>query len=115
MGVLSGPCRQVWISVTAFLHLLTLKSQHPAEVADESPEQGFPALEVTRPTDSQSHAETLGTFPCAFFTRKRVRSSDPSTTASIFAPILLRDDIDAALPVSLLGKKKFLLRFMEGP
>ncbi|KAI9459235.1 DNase I-like protein [Lactarius psammicola] len=83
----------VWISVTAFLHLLTLKGQHPAEVADESPEQGLPALEVTRPTNSQPHADTL---------------------ASIFAPILLRDDIDAAFPVSLLSKKKFLLLFMEG-
>ncbi|KAH9077847.1 DNase I-like protein, partial [Lactarius deliciosus] len=55
----------VWISVTAFLHLLT--------------------------------------------------PSNLSTTASIFAPILLRDDIDAPSPVSLLGKKKFLLLFMEGP
>jgi phosphatidylinositol-bisphosphatase len=83
----------VWISVTAFLHLLTLKSQHQAEV-EESPEKGVPGLEVTRPANSQSHAETL---------------------ASIFAPILLRDDIDAAFPVSLLGKKTFLLLFMEGP
>lgn len=84
----------VWISVTAFLHLLTLKSGHPAGVTDESPEPNSPALEVTRLTDSQSHAETL---------------------ASIFAPILLRDDIDAPSPVSLLGRKKFLLHFMEGP
>ncbi|KAH9020036.1 Endonuclease/exonuclease/phosphatase [Lactarius pseudohatsudake] len=84
----------VWISVTAFLHLLTLKRGHPAGVTDESPDPSSPALEVTRLTDSQSHAETL---------------------ASIFAPILLRDDIDAPSPVSLLGKKKFLLLFMEGP
>ncbi|KAH9000715.1 DNase I-like protein [Lactarius hatsudake] len=84
----------VWISVTAFLHLLTLRSGHPAGVTDENPEPSTPALEVTRLTDSQSHAETL---------------------ASIFAPILLRDDIDAPSPVSLLGKKKFLLLFMEGP
>ncbi|KAH9041294.1 hypothetical protein EDB85DRAFT_1470023 [Lactarius pseudohatsudake] len=63
----------VWISVTAFLHLLTLKSGHLAGVTDEIPEPSSPALEVTRLTDSQSHAETL---------------------ASIFAPILLRDDID---------------------
>ncbi|KAH8997936.1 DNase I-like protein [Lactarius akahatsu] len=82
----------VWISVTAFLHLLTLKSGHPAGVTDERPSS--PTLEVTRLTDSQSHAETL---------------------ASVFAPILLRDDIDAPSPVSLLGKKKFLLLFMEGP
>ncbi|KAF8273650.1 Endonuclease/exonuclease/phosphatase [Lactarius quietus] len=84
----------VWISMTAFLHLITLKSQHPAKVGDKGAEKGVPALEVTLPTNSQSHAETL---------------------ASIFAPILLRDDIDAAVPVSLLGKKKFLLLFMEGP
>ena len=67
----SEPCRQVWISLTAFLHLLTLQSGQPAEVAGESPEKGLPALEVTRPTDSQSHAETLGTFFCVFvFSRK---------------------------------------------
>jgi phosphatidylinositol-bisphosphatase len=80
----------VWISVTAFLHLLTLNSQHQAEV-DKSSEKGH---EVTHPTNLQSHAETL---------------------ASIFAPVLLRDDIDAAFPVSLLGKKKFLMLFMKGP
>ena len=101
--------------MTAFLHLLTLKSQHPAIVGDESPEKGLPALEVSRPTNSQSHAETLGAFPCVCFTQKRLSSFDPSIAASIFAPILLRDDVDAGLPVSLLEKKKFLLFFMEGP
>jgi hypothetical protein len=30
---------------------------------------------------------------------------DNKTTASIFASVLLRDDIDAASPVSLLGKR----------
>ena len=99
--------------MTAFLYLLTIKSEHPAKVTDESPGKGLPALEVTRPTDSQSHAETLGMFLCILFVSEK--SSDPSTTASIFTPILLRDDIDAALPVSLLGRKKFLLFFMEGP
>ena len=95
--------------MTAFLHLLTLKSQHLAKVEDESPEKDSPTLEIT---DSQSRAETLGAFP---FARQRLRSSDPSFVASIFAPILLGDDIDTVFPVSLLGKKKFLLFFMEGP
>ena len=36
-------------------------------------------------------------------------------TASIFAPVLLRDDINAASPVSVLGKKIFLLYFIQGP
>lgn len=100
--------------MTAFLHLLTLKGQHPAIVGGESPEKGLPALEVSRTTNPQSHAETLGAFPCTFCP-KRLRSPDPSIAASIFAPILLRDDVDAGIPVSPLGKKNFLLFFMEGP
>lgn len=102
--------------MTAFLHLLALKGGHPAEVTDESPEKGLPAVEVSRHTDSRSHAERLGTFllKFVFFFSSR-KSSDRVCIASIFAPILLRDDIDAVLPVSLLGKKKFLLFFMEGP
>ena len=97
--------------MTAFLHLLTLKSQPQAKV-DSNSEKGLPGLEVSRPANSQSHAETLGSSSL-IFSRKRVRSSDRSIAASIFAPILLRDDMDEAFPVSPLGKKKFLLLFMH--
>ncbi|KAF8491842.1 DNase I-like protein, partial [Russula emetica] len=55
----------VWIPLTAFLHLLALRDRYQAEA----------------PT-------------------------------SIFAQVLLRDDIDAASPVSLLGKRRFLLFFI---
>jgi hypothetical protein len=49
--------------MTALLHLIVLKSQHPAKVEDEGAEKGHPALEVAHPTNSQFHAEALGTFP----------------------------------------------------
>jgi hypothetical protein len=56
--------------MTAFLHLLTLKSQHLAKVEDESPGKDPPILEITHPTNPQSRAETLGAFPCIFLLDK---------------------------------------------
>jgi len=83
----------VWITVTAFLHLLALRdNNHQAEAQDERPLQRPLTHENAKPSPV-SRAEIL---------------------ASIFAPVLLRDDIDAASPVSLLGKKRFLLFFMGG-
>lgn len=77
----------VWIPLTAFLHLLVLRNRHQAE----APGEPHTALE-----DAQEHS----------------RPSRAEILASIFAPILLRDDIDAASPVSLLGKRRFLLFFI---
>lgn len=51
--------------MTAFLHLLTLKSQYQTKV-DRNSEKGVPGLEVSRFANSQSHAETLGTFTFNF-------------------------------------------------
>jgi len=81
----------VWISVTAFLHFLALRD-HQAETPDERPDKRPSTPEDDAlPPSTPSRAEIL---------------------ASIFAPVLLRDDIDAASPISLLGKKRFLLLFM---
>ncbi|KAI0292853.1 hypothetical protein BC826DRAFT_1105265 [Russula brevipes] len=82
----------VWISVTAFLHLLALRDHRQAEAQDERPEKRPSTHENAQPTNNTpTRAEIL---------------------ASIFAPVLLRDDVDAASPVSPLGKKRFLLLFM---
>jgi len=82
----------VWISVTAFLHLLALRDHRQAEAQDERPEKRPSTHENAQPiNNTPSRAERL---------------------ASIFAPVLLRDDVDAASPVSPLGKKRFLLLFM---
>jgi len=82
----------VWVSVTAYLHLLALKDHHQAETQGERHEKRLPALEDdARPLNPPSRAEVL---------------------ASIFAPVLLRDNVDATSHVSLLGKKRFLLLFM---
>jgi len=81
----------VWITVTAFLHLLALRDNNDqAEAQDERPRHRPLTHENARP-GPVSRAEIL---------------------ASVFAPVLLRDDIDATSPVSLLGKKRFLLFFM---
>ncbi|KAH9007789.1 hypothetical protein EDB84DRAFT_1600158, partial [Lactarius hengduanensis] len=54
------------------------------------------AFEVSKMYDVDDGDTLIDTrcVPLYFFTRKLVSSSDLSTTASIFAPILLRDDID---------------------
>ncbi|KAH9996233.1 Endonuclease/exonuclease/phosphatase [Russula vinacea] len=82
----------VWIPLTAFLHLLVLRDHHQAEAPSERPERRPTAPEDAQPPKPPSRAEIL---------------------ASVFAPVLLRDDIDAASPVSLLGKRQFLLYFMR--
>ncbi|KAI9513375.1 DNase I-like protein [Russula earlei] len=84
-----------WITVTAFLHFLA--SRDPGESVDKRV-RPRPSAEgddevALPPTDRHSRAEML---------------------ASIFVPVLLRDDIDATPPVSLLGKTRFLLFFMGG-
>jgi len=76
----------VWIPLTAFLHLLALKDSHVAE----APSERHTALEEVQPS----------------------RLPRVEILASIFAPVLLRDDINASSPASLLGKRRFLLFFM---
>ncbi|KAI0061131.1 DNase I-like protein [Artomyces pyxidatus] len=88
----------VWISVTAFLHLLAYQAEQRASAAEtkagDSAEEDSEDVRTAVETDSTpSRAEQL---------------------ASIFAPVLLRDDIEAAAPVSLVDKRRFLLYFMQG-
>ncbi|KAH9993326.1 hypothetical protein BJV74DRAFT_373302 [Russula compacta] len=92
LSVFPPASANVWISVTALLHLLGLKDQTQAEAPDERQEKRLSAsLEDARLPNTPSRAEIL---------------------ASIFAPVLLRDDIDASPPISILGKQRFLLFFM---
>jgi len=76
----------VWIPLTAFLHVLALRERDQAETLNEPP---------TAPEDAQPS-----------------RPSRAEILATIFASVLLRDDIDAASPVSLLGKRQYLLFFI---
>ena len=98
--------------MTAYLHLLALKDHRQAETQGERQEKYLPALEDDAwPLNPPSRAEVLGTYQTFFFVWEMGHIC-LSTQASIFAPVLLRDNIDATSHVSLLGKKRFLLLFM---
>lgn len=97
--------------MTAFLHLLALKDHRQAETQGERQEERLSAPEDdARPLNPPSRAEVLGTYQTFFVWEMDYVCL--STQASIFASVLLRDNIDATSYVSLLGKKRFLLLFM---
>ena len=97
--------------MTAFLHLLALKDHRQAETKGERQEERLSAPEDdARPLNPPSRAEVLGTYQTFFVWEMDYVCL--STQASIFASVLLRDNIDATSYVSLLGKKRFLLLFM---
>ena len=98
--------------MTAFLHLLALKDHRQAENKGERQEERLSAPEDdARPLNPPSRAEILGTYQ-TFFSFGKWTTSAYQRKASIFASVLLRDNIDATSYVSLLGKKRFLLLFM---
>ena len=98
--------------MTAFLHLLALKDHRQAETQGKRQEERLSVLEDdTRPLNPPSRAEVLGTYQTFVFVWEKDHIS-LSTQASIFASVLLRDNIDATSHVSLMGKKRFLLLFM---
>jgi hypothetical protein len=102
--------------LTAFLHLLALRDRHQAEAFGERPERRPTTPEDAQPPKPPSRAEILGAciiFVSFFPPREEALCLICKTLASVFAPVLLRDDIDAASPVSLLGKRQFLLYFMR--
>ncbi|KAI0049485.1 DNase I-like protein [Auriscalpium vulgare] len=84
----------LWIAVTAFLHLLVLQN-----VMTEVPLDKKEELDQATVTPVVSEKSSL---------------PEAEKLAAIFAPLLLRDDIEAPAPVSLLEKRRFLLYFMEG-
>lgn len=79
---------QVWISVTAFLHFICQASKN-----------------------SSDRSERIGTF---FLTIGLwIGPEGEIITAILFAPVLLRDDLESQPPVSPLGRRNFLLYFIS--
>ncbi|KAA1474554.1 DNase I-like protein [Dentipellis sp. KUC8613] len=96
-----GEAINVWISVTAFLHYLATQTErkHEEEKASLSP------TVTEESTDPPSEI--------SLSLKQVAEPSRAAQLAAIFAPILLRDELNSSSPVSPIGKRRFLQYFIE--
>lgn len=80
---------QVWISLTAFLHFVGQQESFKGKV------------------------ERLGKLCRSFVVPRSLNiSARVLLSVAIFTPVLFRDDLDSPMPVSAVGKRRFLRYFI---